>query len=214
VSEWLPFAVAIAASPFPVIPVIVLLFTARPRAASSAFLGGWAAGVLAPTAIFVTLAEVVEQTDHPPTWASGTRIVLGAALLVLGVRQWLTRNERAEAPSWMRSLETASPRRAARAALLLSAVNPKVLLLAAAGGLAIGPLEYGWCGDVVAVLGFTVVASVSVAVPVVLFLVRGERILEPLGTAKTWLENNNAALMAAIVSVIGAALLLKGVRGL
>jgi threonine/homoserine/homoserine lactone efflux protein len=214
VTEWLPFAIAIAASPFPVIPVIVLLFTARPRAASSSFLGGWAVGVLVPTAVAVALAEVVEQADHPPTWASWTRIVLGAALLVLGVRQWLTRHERDEAPAWMTSLESADPRRAARTAFLLSAINPKVLLLAIAGGLAIGTMAYGWFGDVVSVLSFTAVASVSVAVPVVMFLVAGERMHAPLETAKNWLEHNNAALMAVVITVIGIALLLKGFGGL
>jgi threonine/homoserine/homoserine lactone efflux protein len=214
VTEWLPFAIAIAASPFPVIPVIVLLFTPRPRASSSAFLGGWATGVLVPTAVSVALAEVVEQAEHPPTWASWTRIVLGAALLALGVRQWLTRHDRDEAPAWMRALETADPRRAARTAFLLSAVNPKVLLLAIAGGLAIGTMAYGWFGDVAAVIAFTAVASVSVAVPVVLFVVAGDRMLGPLATVKSWLERNNAALMAVVITVIGIALLLKGFRGL
>ncbi len=209
-SEWLPFAVAIAASPFPVVPVILLLFTARPRAAAGAFLGGWATGVLVPTALFVALAEVVEREDHPPSWASWVRIGIGAALVVLGVRQWITRHAADESPAWMSALGTAGPRAAARSALLLSVANPKVLLLAAAGGLAIGAEASGWLADATAVVGFTVVASVSVAAPVLLFLVRGERMLRPLGVARDWLERNNATLMAVVITVIGVALLLKG----
>jgi len=209
-TEWLPFAIAIAASPFPVIPVILLLFTARPRAASSAFLGGWATGVLVPTAVFVALAEVIEHNEHPPAWASWVRIAIGAALVVLGVHQWLTRHATSESPAWMRSLESAGPRSAARTALLLSAVNPKVLLLAAAGGLAIGSSSSGWAADATAVLGFTVVASVSVAVPVLLFLVRGERILRPLAVVRDWLESHSSTLMAIVITVIGLAMLLKG----
>ena len=213
-SEWLPFAVAIAASPFPVVPVILLLFTARPRAAAGAFLGGWAAGVLVPTAVFVALAEVVEREDYPPSWASWVRIGIGAALVVLGVRQWIARRDVDEPPAWMGALRTAGPRTAARTALLLSVVNPKVLLLAAAGGLAIGAEATGWLADVTSVVGFTLVASVSVAVPVVLFLLRGERMLRPLAVARDWLERNNATLMAVVITVIGVAMLLKGFREL
>jgi len=209
-SEWLPFAIAIAASPFPVIPVILLLFTARPRSASGAFLGGWATGVLVPTSVFVALAEVVEQHDHPPAWASWVRIAIGAALVGLGVHQWFTRHDSDETPAWMSALEGAGPGAAGRTALLLSVANPKVLLLAAAGGLAIGAASSGWVGDATAVLGFTLVASLSVAVPVLLFLVRGEQMLQPLAVVRDWLESHNATLMAVVITVIGAAMLLKG----
>ena len=43
--EVLPLALGIAASPFPVVPAILLLFTPRARASSSAFLAGWLVGV-------------------------------------------------------------------------------------------------------------------------------------------------------------------------
>jgi len=119
-----------------------------------------------------------------------------------------------ESPAWMGALRTAGPRTAARTALLLSVVNPKVLLLAAAGGLAIGAEATGWLADVTSVVGFTLVASVSVAVPVVLFLLRGERMLRPLAVARDWLERNNATLMAVVITVIGVAMLLKGFREL
>ena len=40
----LPMAVAIALSPFAIIPAIVLLLTPRPREAAGAFLAGWVLG--------------------------------------------------------------------------------------------------------------------------------------------------------------------------
>jgi hypothetical protein len=40
--------------------------------------------------------------------------------------------------------------------------------------------------------------------------VRGERMLRPLAVVRDWLERNNATLMAVVITVIGAALLLKG----
>ena len=40
-ADVVPLAIAIAASPFTIIPAILLLFTARARATSLAFLAAW-----------------------------------------------------------------------------------------------------------------------------------------------------------------------------
>ena len=212
--EVLPLALGIAASPFPVIPAILLLFTDRPRAAAWAFLSGWLVGVGGAAAVFVLLAEVVDQSADTPSWASWARIVGGAALVAYGVKQWLGRGADAEEPAWMRSISTATPASAVRLALLLSAANPKVLLLAAAGGLAIGADDFTARGDVAAVVVFTLVASVSVAVPVLAYTLLGERVLGPLGAARDWLVRHNAAVMAVVLVVIGALLLVKGATAL
>jgi threonine/homoserine/homoserine lactone efflux protein len=210
----LPIALGIAASPFPIIPAILLLFTPRARATSSSFLLGWVVGILVATGAFALLAEVLDTRDQPATWASWARIVLGAVLVVLGVRQWLGRRAKESTPQWMQSLADATPGAALRLGLVLSAANPKILLLAAAGGLAIGSSDLAAGGVVLAVALFTVVASSTVAIPVLLYLVLGERILGPLGAVRDWLQANNAAVMAVVIVVIGVLLLVKGLGGL
>jgi threonine/homoserine/homoserine lactone efflux protein len=214
IGDVLPIALGIAASPFPIIPAILLLFTPRARATSSSFLLGWVVGILVATGAFALLAEVLDTRDQPATWASWARIVLGAVLVVLGVRQWLGRRAKESTPQWMQSLADATPGAALRLGLVLSAANPKILLLAAAGGLAIGSSELAVGGVVLAVALFTVVASSTVAIPVLLYLVLGERILGPLGVVRDWLQANNAAVMAVVIVVIGGLLLVKGLGGL
>ena len=213
VGEVLPLAIGIAASPFPIIPVILLLFTARPLAASGAFLAGWVLGIAAATAVFIGLASVVEAFDEPPSWASWARIALGAVLLAWGARQWLTRHDSDEAPAWMRSIEDSTPAEAARLGLLLSAANPKIVLLAAAAGLVIGAADLSTSGAAGAAAVFTVFAASTVAVPVLLFAVFGERVLGPLASMRDWLRANNAAVMALVLLVLGALLVSKGVSG-
>lgn len=207
-------AIGIAASPFPVIPAILLLFTARPRATGLSFLAGWSVGVLLATTVFVVLATFVEVSEETPAWASWSRLVLGAVLLVLGVSRWRHRSEKTETPTWMAALDDATPGSALRLGFLLSAANPKILLLAAAAGIAIGSAELSAADTALAITTVTVVGSLSVALPVVLFVVRGERMLEPLGRARDWLERNNAAVMAVVITVIGVLLLVKGYQGL
>jgi len=214
VTDVLPFAVGIAVSPFPIIPVILLLFTRRALATSSSFLAGWVIGIVTATTVFVLLAEVLEDRDYTPTWASWARIVLGIALVVLGVLEWLNRRAKDEPPAWMQSIEAATPRRALRLGFLLSAANPKILLLAAAAGLAIGAETASPVAVVGSVVLFTVVAASTVAVPVLLYSILGDRILPPLGTAKNWMQENNAAVMAVFLAVIGLLLLAKGISDL
>lgn len=212
--EVLPLAIAIAASPFPIVPAILLLFTVRPLATAGGFLTGWFIGIAVTTTLFTALASVIELQEYPPAWVSWTRLALGGALVVLGVRQWLNRSAVSEQPAWMASLSDATPGSAGRLGLLLSAANPKVLLLTAAAGLAIGAEELPatQAGGVIAL--FTVVAAVSVATPVAAYAVSGETVLRPLGKARDWLEEHNDAIMAAVILVLGVALLAKGITGL
>jgi threonine/homoserine/homoserine lactone efflux protein len=214
VCEIFALALAIAVSPFPVIPAILLLFTTKPRASSLAFLGGWLGGIGVATGVFVLLADVVGSGGRSPAWLSWVRVVLGAVLLVYGVRSWTSRHASDELASWMRSIQDATPAKAVRLALVLSVANPKVVLLAAAAGLDIGAADLAPAGEVATIVAFTVVASVSVAVPVLMFAVIGARVLPPLERAKDWLTRNNAAVMAVVITVIGLALVTKGVSGL
>ncbi|HYN65873.1 MAG TPA: GAP family protein [Ornithinibacter sp.] len=214
ITDLLPLVVGIAASPFPVIPVILLLLTPRATANAGAFLGGWATGILTGTAAFVLLETVIEEFDEPPTWMSWVRVAFGVALVVLGVRQWLSRHAERPAPSWMTSLGSATPRSAAGVGVLLSLANPKVLLLCAAAGMIIGASTTSGSQSVVAVLVFTLLGSVTVALPLLAHVVLGDRATAPLQRAKDWLTAHSATIMAVVLLVIGALLLVKGLGGL
>ena len=213
ISEIVPLGVAVAASPFPVIPSILLLFTPRARATGSAFLAGWIVGVMLAAGVFVVLATVVQLADEPPAWATWTRIVLGAVLIALGLGKWIGSGADSEQPAWMRSIDALTPSSAFRLAFLLSAANPKIVLIAAAAGLAIGSAELGGSEEVLALVVFTVIAASTVALPLVLHAVFGDRVLEPLGNVRDWLQVHNATVMSVVLLVIGAAVLLKGLSG-
>jgi threonine/homoserine/homoserine lactone efflux protein len=213
-SDLVPLAIGILASPFPVIPAILLLLTPHATANAGAFLAGWTTGVLAGTAVFVGLANVIEGFEETPTWVSWARVLLGGVLVVVGVRQFLSRDESKEAPGWMRALGDATPASAARLGALLSGANPKILLLCAAAGLTIASADLTSTATVVAVLVFALVGSLSVALPLVVHLVLGERAQAPLLRAKEWLTVHNATIMAVVVLVIGGLLLSKGISSL
>lgn len=210
----MPLAIGIAASPFPILPAILLLFTRRPRLTSLSYLLGWLIGLVAVTAAFVLLAEALPAPrDEAPRWASWVRIALGATLVVLGVRGWLARKTKTPA-AWVQSLQSANPGKAVGIGLLLSAVNPKSALLAAAAGLAIAGQVSSPRSAAGAIVGFTLIASLGVGMPVLLYALIGEPVRRPLGKAKDWLERNNAAATAEVMAVIGCVLIVKGARAL
>ncbi|MGB3040274.1 MAG: GAP family protein [Candidatus Nanopelagicales bacterium] len=213
-TEVLPIAIAIALSPFPIIPTVLLLLTPGARANSLSFLAGWAAGIFVATWVFVALASVIEGFEYPPVWASWTRIVLGLLLVGLGGWQWVGRGKHKESPAWMRSIDSMEPLAAAQLGLVLSAANPKIILLAAVGGLAIGNDYAEFATITLVVFLFTAVAVSTVATPVVGYLVAGEKTLGPLRSAKRWLEPNSAAVMAVVIAAIGVLLVVKGASAL
>jgi hypothetical protein len=213
-AEALLVAVGVAASPFAVIPAVLLLFAPRSTACSAAFAAGWACGVGAVTALAVLLADVITLPEAPPTWASWTRVGLGAALVVTGLLKLRGGPDETGPPSWLRSLEGATPATAGRFGLLASARNPKVALLATAGGFAIGSGLQGPAREVLATLAFTLVASSTAVAPALLHAVLGERALRPLGRVKDWLTAHTDLALAVVLVAIGAALLWKGVGAL
>jgi threonine/homoserine/homoserine lactone efflux protein len=97
---------------------------------------------------------------------------------------------------------------------LLSAVNPKNLIMAAGAGVIVGTAGLSVSGDAAAITVFTAIAASTVAIPVLGYLVAAERMRGPLDALKRWLQDNNATVMAVLILVIGAVLLGKGVSGL
>ena len=213
-TELIPLALVVAISPLSIIPAVLVLHTPRPKPTSLAYLVGWILGLAALTAIFVEVSSLLGGLDKTPTWASWLRIVIGITLIVFGVFRWLTRKRSAHSPAWMDKITGATPGRAAVIAAVLVVVNPKVLFICAAAGLASGSAGLGTAGAWISVVFYVLVAASSAAIPVLAYAVAGERLDGPLTRLKDWMERHNAALVAAILVIIGVLLLYKGIHGL
>ena len=96
---------------------------------------------------------------------------------------------------------------------VLAVVNPNVLFICAAAGLAIGSAGLG-SGTPGAVAVFAMLAASTVALPVLAYTATGDRLDPTLMKVKIWMEMHNAALVAAILVVIGLMVLYKGIHGL
>jgi hypothetical protein len=219
IGDILPLALGVAISPVPIIAVILMLFSARARSNGPAFLAGWVLGLAAVGVVVLALAGAagVEDDGGPSTVASVVKLLLGLLLLVMAARQWRERPEpgqEAAVPGWMRAIDSFTAGRALGLAALLSAVNPKNLALAvsASATIAQAGLSGGAAAATLAV--FIVLASLSIAVPVVFYLVGGSGAKATLDGWRSWLSANNATVMTVLLAVFGTVLLGKGIGGL
>jgi len=218
-AEIVPLAIGVAISPIPIIAVILMLFSQRARVNGPAFLVGWIVGLTLVTGIVVALSTASgSSSGGPSTFASLLKVVLGALLVFIGFRQWQSRPRPGDAPKappkWMATIDSISPGKALGFGLLLSAVNPKNLTLAAGAGISIGQAGLDTTSAILLVILFVAIGSLSILVPVLYSLFGGEGARTRLDGLKTWLGENNATVMSVLLFVIGIVLASKGLGSL
>jgi threonine/homoserine/homoserine lactone efflux protein len=219
IGELLPFAVAIAISPIPIIAIILMLISDRARANSVAFMIGWIIGIVGGAIVLLALAGLIDtdSSDSPSTTSSIIRLAAGGLVLVLAVRNFRKRpkaGEEAELPAWMRATDALTPRKAAGLGIVLSAVNPKNLLLMAAAMMGVAQYDLDAGEEAVVVAVFVAISISTVVGPVIIHRVAGARTQPLLDSMKTWLSRNSAVIMAVLLLVIGVVLVGRGISGL
>ncbi|GAA2697710.1 GAP family protein [Nonomuraea recticatena] len=219
-SDLLPFALTVAISPVPIIAVILMLLAPKAGGAGIGFLVGWVAGIVVATGVLIVLANAIglaSARGQPSAGASWIKLLLGLALLAMALKQWKSRpkpGQSAELPGWMRAVDKVTPAKAATLGLLLSAVNPKNLMMCVAAGVAIAAGDLSGAQETVLLVLFTILAACSVAVPVIVYATNATRVRAPLDRLKGWLQQNNATVMFVLLLVMGVVLAGKGVGGL
>jgi Sap, sulfolipid-1-addressing protein len=208
----LALAIGIALSPVPIIAVVLMLTTPRARVNGPAFVLGWLLGLGVIGAIVLAVAGPANASSSgaPATWVSWLKIILGAGLLLIAVRQFRGRphgEDQAPMPKWMGAIENFKPAAALGTGALLAGANPKNLLLAVAGAAAIAQTGIAGAQQAIAYLIFAVIATIGVGAPVVIYFAMGERSQELLGKLKNWMGQHNAVIMSVLCLIIGAKLI-------
>jgi threonine/homoserine/homoserine lactone efflux protein len=219
IGETLPYGVGVALSPVPIIAVVLMLATPQGRINGPAFLAGWIVGIAGLGTIVLLVASGASASNHgaPATWVSIVKIVLGVLLLALAAKQWRGRprgDAEPELPAWMRTIDTFTPVKSIGMAVLLSAINPKNLLLVVGGAAAIAQTGASTLDQAVALAVFILIATLGVGTPVAIFFLMGERATKILGELHEWMARENATIMAVICLIIGAKLIGDAIAGL
>ncbi|WP_234037538.1 GAP family protein [Leucobacter sp. L43] len=218
IGELLPLAVGVAISPVPIIAVILMLFASRTTAAGL-FLAGWLIGVIAIAAIFTVIGAFLPRSTlgevHPIVGV--IKFVLGVLLLYLATRSWRRHApdpKDPHMPKWLDAIDSIPARRSFALGFLLAAANPKNLLLGIGAGTSIGAENLTVGDQALAIVAYTLIAGSTVLIPVLVHLTAANRATPQLATARTWLTQNNATIMAVLLLINGVTLIGKGIANL
>lgn len=203
----LPAAVAVALSPIPIAAVVLVLGTPRARATGPAFALGWIAG-LAVVSVVVVLATS-GAGDPGSDVAVGVDwgiAAIGVFFLAMAVKMWVQRPRGGEAPktpSWMATIDAASPAKALALGATLSGANPKNVALTAAAAASISEAGLDTSDTAIAIAVFVALGSLTVVGAVVASLVAHQRVERPLDAVKRFMLENNTTIMMVILVLLG-----------
>ncbi len=207
-----PMAIGVAISPIPIIAVILMLFSPKAKSNGLAFLLGWAGALLltGSIALFLASAGKISEGGDPSTVASTIKLIFGFLFLLLAYRNWKSRpkeGEQAEMPKWMAGIDSFTSGKSLSIAALLAGVNPKNLGLTFAAAMVIFEAE-GADGQIwLSLILYVLIASLTVAIPVLYFIFAGESAQKTLTGWKSWLLYNNNAVMIILFLVLGLKLI-------
>lgn len=219
ITEILPYAVAVALSPMPIAALILMLLSKRAKINSVMFTAGWIAG-LAILVLVVTflVGESARTVKHDTGFDPKTIIdlVLGLVLIGFALKEWKSRSKAGKTPQmpkWMRAVEKFSPIKALIIGFLLATLNLKNTPMGITVGAAISDFAHTSAQQTAGVIIYLVLASCTITIPVIGFLLLGKRLQKTLETLKVWLIGNNATIMFVLFLILGIVLISKAFGG-
>jgi threonine/homoserine/homoserine lactone efflux protein len=219
IGQVLSFGVGVALSPVPIIAVVLMLGTPRARANGPAFIVGWVVGLAVVGTVVLLVASGADASEdgEPATWVAIVKLVLGVLLVLVAIGQWRGRpreGDDAALPKWMQTIDTFAPGKALAMGALLSAANPKNLILTLGAASAIAQTGIGTGEQAIALAVFVVIGTLGPGLPVAIYFALGARAEHVLDELKQWMAGHNAAIMAVLCLVIGAKLVGDGISRL
>ncbi|EAG0205752.1 GAP family protein [Listeria monocytogenes] len=206
-------AVGILISPFPIVGLILILLSNKARINSIFYTVGWIVGNIAIFFIGLFLmSSAVSSSGDQSTLVKVVLIVLGVLLILLGAHDFTKRpknGEKAATPKWFEKMSNIKPGGAMIFAFVLSAVNPKNMLLSLTAGVSVGALNLAGVQETTATIIFGIIACCSIYIPTIAFLLAGSRLNNALDSTRKWLIQNNSVIMAVLFLFIGLSVISK-----
>jgi threonine/homoserine/homoserine lactone efflux protein len=220
VGEVLPWAVAVALSPVPIIAVTLMLGTPRARTTGVAFAAGWVVGLVAVSTLVFVLASASGADDPDSGSATAVdvlKLALGGLFFVMAIKQLRLRPKAGQEPvmpGWMSAIDDFSSGKSFGLGATLSGVNPKNLALTFGASATVAQAGLSGAASSFALAIFVLVGSLTVVGPVVYFLTFAAKASSALAATKQFMTAHSAAIMFVVFVVLGAKLVGDGVAGL
>lgn len=209
-----PIGVAAALSTVPLLVTIALLLAPNGRMGALYFMVGWIAGLFGVAALFglgLSVLSPRSTATEDPLFAT-IEMVIGFAFFSFGVALLVkkrSQNQSSAGGAWAKRLNGMRPLTAAGLGIVLN-LRPKALLLAAAVGVVVGVGNSGAIGSLMPLLVYTALGCSTVAIPVIVTLLR-PHLMEPrLLEARSLIERNQRVVTGVVLIMVGAILIGNG----
>jgi hypothetical protein len=213
----LPIAVAAAISSIPITATIVILLSPNRDRSALPFLIGWVLGMAAVVTAGVLSARVLPiGPSRAPNVAIGiAEIAVGVLVLLLAAYSWrrAAPDQPRETPSWLDRVGSMGPLGSFGSALVLN-FRPKGLLLAAAAGLAVAGESLRPAAALIVVALYLVVATSTVAGPIVATLAAPDQMQPRLTATSDWLVRNRRVVTMIVMIFAGVVIVVAGITRL
>jgi heme/copper-type cytochrome/quinol oxidase subunit 4 len=200
--------------------VILILLTDRAKSNGLAFLGGWISGLAIVGGFMLVVSNVAGLSttsgNEESTIGALIKLLLGLLLFGKAYQDWRNRSskgEKREMPAWIESFEGITTGKCLGLGALMG-IRPKNLALTLAAALTIAQAGFEPEGQIFILCVFIIIASITVIVPVLFFLVSGEKAEGTLDDWNAWLIDNHAAIMIVLFVIFGAILIGSGISEL
>jgi hypothetical protein len=212
----LPVMTGIMISPIPMAGLIVVLTSKRGPAKSIAFGLGFFGSLWVATFLLALAGQSMIPASGTggagSSWGTLIHGGLGVFLLALGsvvLIKHLRRKSPATEPRWMKTIDSASMQMVFVAGGCLLFLNPKNLPLVISAVADYAQASLGAVQLAVVVTVFALVGSLLIFLPIVLVHLARERSAKVFAKVRPWLIAHNAAILAVVCVVVGAAMLGK-----
>ena len=193
-----------------IVALVVMLVAPVGARPAWAFAGAWVLSLALVSAMVLLLADGADASENraPATWVSVLKIAVALLLVLFAVRQWHGRERQAEAeaPGWMRQLDSITTTKAAGLAVIF-AVKPKNLLLTIGAGVAVAQVGASAVGQAVAIAVYVFLGTTGLAIPLAVHVLRPARGGDLLIGLRDWMVRANVTIIAVLSLVIAAKLL-------
>jgi hypothetical protein len=200
-------------TPWGIVAVVVLLSaSSRPRGAI-AFVAGWVASILLAGGLIIGTYSGTRSKPGPSTANAmvGIQFALGVLLLALAARKWsrrVTANPSTNEPNWLRALDRMRP--IAAFGLGMFWVN---LVFVVAAAIAVADADLSRAGATLAYLLYALLATLGVAAILAVYYVDRAGSQARLAGVRSWLTQNNAVVVSAMIAAVGLVFIVRGVIG-
>ena len=210
----LPLALGIAAAPWAIITLMILLLTPRAVSNAYAFLIGWFIGLMLVGIVVMNSPGLMNDSGEPSRLMGWIRLGMGTVFLVFSFflfKKIPKGRDQQTIPKWIEKVDSFGIFHASGIGFFHSTLNLKNSSMVVVGAASIARQGLTSWQELVALLVFCLIASIGVMIPHTIFLLSRKNAELIFGKIKVWILKNRVLILLGILLVFGGMSLYKGI---